>query len=428
MYKVFSGLFTAICISGVAAWYSIIGLMAIFASAKLAIAIMGAVLEVGKLVTACWVYQNWRTCPKLLKTYLTTAVVVLMLITSMGIFGFLSKAHVEQNNNLDMQMSTLGDIDTNIIRLTAELGTIENTLAKMASGDITYSRVDNLITREANELTSLRRTISTEKSEIRKRIQKEIDQLNIKLLSDITSADTQIIALNAQMKNCWGCETEKQQLSDLILRKKNRESETLITKQQLSKSLIVELVEIDKTYSDELAGVTGRLKDLKKQSTERTSTIDKDIQSLEAKIGLKRDQLLNKNIERKTIDTKYKMLEAEVGPIKYIAELVYGNNASSNRELLESAVRWVIIILVLVFDPLAIVLVIAGLSILNRSDKSIVMIDNQSSEYVMPQPDKMATPEVKEIIRSNNSKNGKLTLEQSILNSEHYLNKKNEKR
>jgi len=170
------------------------------------------------------------------------------------------------------------------------------------------------------------------------------------------------------------------------------------------------------------------LKDLKKQSTERTSTIDKDIQSLEAKIGLKRDQLLNKNIERKTIDTKYKMLEAEVGPIKYIAELVYGNNASSNRELLESAVRWVIIILVLVFDPLAIVLVIAGLSILNRSDKSIVMIDNQSSEYVMPQPDKMATPEVKEIIRSNNSKNGKLTLEQSILNSEHYLNKKTEKR
>ena len=64
-------LFTAICISGVAAWYSIVGLMAIFASAKLAIAIMGAVLEVGKLVTACWVYQNWHTCPKLLRTYLT---------------------------------------------------------------------------------------------------------------------------------------------------------------------------------------------------------------------------------------------------------------------------------------------------------------------------------------------------------------------
>ena len=84
-------LLVAIAISVVAAWYSILGLMAIFAAAAIPIAIMGAVLEVGKLVTASWLYQNWNTVPKLLKGYLTTAVVVLMFITSMGIFGFLSK-------------------------------------------------------------------------------------------------------------------------------------------------------------------------------------------------------------------------------------------------------------------------------------------------------------------------------------------------
>ena len=89
-------LLVAIAISVVAAWYSILGLMAIFAAAAIPIAIMGAVLEVGKLVTASWLYQNWNTVPKLLKGYLTTSVVVLMFITSMGIFGFLSKAHIDQ--------------------------------------------------------------------------------------------------------------------------------------------------------------------------------------------------------------------------------------------------------------------------------------------------------------------------------------------
>jgi hypothetical protein len=86
----------ALAISGVAAWYSIVGLMAIFSSAAVAIAIMGGVLEVGKLVTASWLYHNWQTAPRVLRWYLTSAVVVLMFITSMGIYGFLSKAHIDQ--------------------------------------------------------------------------------------------------------------------------------------------------------------------------------------------------------------------------------------------------------------------------------------------------------------------------------------------
>lgn len=89
-------LLVAIAISAVAAWYSIVGLMAIFAAAAIPIAVMGGVLEVGKLLTASWLYHNWKICNVLLKYYLTAAVVVLMLITSMGIFGFLSKAHIDQ--------------------------------------------------------------------------------------------------------------------------------------------------------------------------------------------------------------------------------------------------------------------------------------------------------------------------------------------
>ena len=85
-------LFVALSISAVAAYYSIVGLMAIFSASALSIAIMGAVLEVGKLITASWLYQNWKTIPKLLKYYLTSAVVVLMFITSMGCLLYTSDA------------------------------------------------------------------------------------------------------------------------------------------------------------------------------------------------------------------------------------------------------------------------------------------------------------------------------------------------
>ena len=90
-------LITALAISAVAAFYSIVGLMAIFSASAISIAVMGVVLEIGKLITASWLYQNWYKIPRLLKYYLTLAVVVLMFITSMGIFGYLSKAHIDQS-------------------------------------------------------------------------------------------------------------------------------------------------------------------------------------------------------------------------------------------------------------------------------------------------------------------------------------------
>ena len=107
-------LIVAIAIAAVAAWYSIIGLMAIFAAAAIPIAIMGGVLEVGKLVTASWLYNNWQRAPFLLKSYLTTAVVVLMLITSMGIFGFLSKAHIDQGVESGDATAKIERLDKNI--------------------------------------------------------------------------------------------------------------------------------------------------------------------------------------------------------------------------------------------------------------------------------------------------------------------------
>jgi hypothetical protein len=411
----------ALTISVISAYYSVLGLVAIFAASIIPIAIMGTALEVGKITTAVWLHLHWERANVLMKTYLTFALVLLMFITSMGIFGFLSKAHVEQNSNLDIQLSTLTEVDNSILRLDVEIANMESRVTTMSSGDISFSRVDNLISRETLELNRLRDTISSEKSEVRLRIQKEIDQLNKKLLSDIESADKQIIAINIQMKNCWNCEAEEKQLDDLTLRKSIREEETSSMKEKLSKSLASELSTIDTTYSAEMLAVKDRLRDLKSQSTDRTSLIDDQILTLETKIVQKRSQLLEKNIERRLIDTKYKMLEAEVGPIKYIAEMVYGNEASSNRELLGSAVRWVIIILVLVFDPLAIVLVIAGLTILNRSDDDdatpVEIIATVLEEPILhteqETPEQVVSDKKEDII------NTRLTPEQKELNTQH---------
>ena len=105
---------SAISISAVAALYSILGLAAIFAGAKIPIMIMGGVLEVGKLVTASWLYQNWKSVPKVLKYYLTSAVVILMFITSMGIFGYLSKSHIDAGTGTSELYVKLERLDSNI--------------------------------------------------------------------------------------------------------------------------------------------------------------------------------------------------------------------------------------------------------------------------------------------------------------------------
>ena len=109
-------LFVALLISSVAAYYSIVGLMAIFAGAKVAIAVMGIVLEIGKLVVASWTFQNWKSAPGTIRYYFIGAVVALMFITSLGIFGFLSRAHIEQSNPTILLEEQIKRIDLKVER------------------------------------------------------------------------------------------------------------------------------------------------------------------------------------------------------------------------------------------------------------------------------------------------------------------------
>ena len=109
-------LITALSISAVAIYYSVAGLVAIFAAAAVPIMIMGGTLEIGKLVTAVWLHRHWERATWWLKTYLSIAVIVLMVITSMGIFGFLSKAHIEQTSASIESVEKISQLETEIGR------------------------------------------------------------------------------------------------------------------------------------------------------------------------------------------------------------------------------------------------------------------------------------------------------------------------
>lgn len=231
-------LFVALSISAVAAYYSIVGLMAIFSAAAFSIAVMGIVLEIGKLVTASWLYQNWKTVPKVLKYYLTSAVVILMFITSMGIFGYLSKSHI--------------DASTNTSQISVKL-----------------DRVNNRIASE----------------------QKVIDRAE-RQLENLDKALERYVELGAVSKG--------------LDRRESQEGERL----------------------------------------KLTNMVNKSQEKIDEYLDQKSEYTL-----------EIKNFEVEVGPLKYISALLYGDDALT---FLENAVRWVILILVFVFDPLAVLLVVAA--------------------------------------------------------------------
>jgi hypothetical protein len=260
-------LFVALSVSAIAAWYSIIGLTAIFAAAVVPIIIMGAALEIAKITATVWLHEYWDRCRWLMKLYLTSAVIILMIITSMGIFGFLSRAHIEQ-------AAPIGDSQAQI------------------------EIIDEKIAIEQEVIEQYRRDLT-------------ILNQQIERFSELGAVSRGVTARAAQQQ-------ERQVIFDRI-----EQSQQTIT-------------------------------DLRQQRAPLAADIRK--------------------------------IETEVGPIKYIAALIYGDNPDQN--LLEKAVRWVIILLVVVFDPLAIMLVLAATeSIKWNRQRAEETVDSNQESSVTYEPD-----------------------------------------
>ena len=287
-------LLTALGISAVAAYYSIVGLMAIFSASAISIAIMGVVLEIGKLITASWLYQNWKRVPFLLKSYLTVAVVVLMFITSMGIFGYLSKAHIDQGKGV------------------AEIY-------------LKVERVDNRIETERNTIA---------------RYEKQL-----------TNLDT---ALNRYL---------------------------------------------------DLGAVSKGLAKREEQEPERRELVHL-INESQKRI----DDFLT---ERSEYQLQINSFEVEIGPIKYISALIYGDEAL---DYIDTAVRAVILTLVFVFDPLAVLLLIsANMSMQDYNEQKRKMLLRRKKELEEKNKGKVKTT-------VTNEENGmkKITKEQNGVSMSYY--------
>tara|TARA_B000000609_G_scaffold158365_1_gene156161 strand:- start:2366 stop:4291 length:1926 start_codon:yes stop_codon:yes gene_type:complete len=381
-------LLSALSISAVAIYYSIAGLVAIFAAAAIPIMVMGTVLEVGKLVTAVWLHKYWGKAVWWLKTYLSVAVIVLMFITSMGIFGYLSKAHIEQTSASLETTEKISQLETEINRY--------NNIIKKSEAKI--NKAENA---GANKNDTIQDQIDREQKRIDTaydRIQPLVKEQQNIIQQEIIRKDKKIEPYLAQVTNI---DADLQTLSDLLNRR-DRESirrlqsivgtrvdgtygsrtakqvenyrDGLIAKRE---SILQTITKIEEKDSPIITAANEEIKRLRNIAEQEIADSNKVINKLRTEIGtvetdnsteLVEEELLkikNANAEidllteeKYTIEAEYRKLEAEVGPIKYIAEFIYGEEA--DRDLLEEAVRWVIILIIFVFDPLAVLLLIAS--------------------------------------------------------------------
>jgi FtsZ-binding cell division protein ZapB len=464
-------LITALAISAVAIYYSVAGLVAIFAAAAVPIMIMGGTLEIAKLVTAVWLHKYWKQAAWWLKSYLSIAVVVLMFITSMGIFGFLSKAHIEQTSASEESIarveSIISEIDRQnaiVTRANTRIAQLENSetgadATVQAQIDKEQVRIDRAFERINPAIAQQNQIIADARTDDASRTKPYEDQLasiTAEILRLETSAkeyETKIAGLNADSSGVEPLLAQIDAIEKEIIRVTNQlqssERDQIRAGQAIigvtsdgafggntRRALVAwvaaqreritqiqgEVASVRKNATDTVDNERVRLADVVKdirtvqipalkereltmlgkidevRQTEspiittardeiqrlRTSAEQQVAQSqglinrlrsqlgdvdnateLEADIDTQQDRIKLANIEIDTLteekivlEAEYRKLEAEVGPIKYIAEFVYGEQADSN--MLEEAVRWVIIIIIFVFDPLAVLLLIAA--------------------------------------------------------------------
>jgi len=378
-------LLSALTISAIAIYYSVAGLAAIFAAAVVPIIVMGVALEVGKLVTAVWLHRYWKKATWWLKTYLSTAVLVLMFITSMGIFGFLSKAHIEQTSLSQEQVALIDTLDDKETRAQAKIDRWRGELDRLLKGEDV--RVDSLIDKEQEGLDKIYARIKGEKDAVRADAKFEIEQQQLRITQAQDRRDAEIAAAEKKFEGSLG---GSKQYEEAVTKAKNNELSVASRAQKeilaINTKLDEDLAKIDAKYAGDIKSINDRIQDLRNQANNKTTDIEGRITELEGFIETEQKAIDDVREEKFGYEKEYRKLEAEVGPIKYIAEFIYGENADN--DLLEEAVRWVIIVIIFVFDPLAVLLLIASQYTFewNRSNKEDDN-DNDGGNDPDPEPD-----------------------------------------
>jgi len=370
-------LLTALCISAVAIYYSVAGLMAIFAAAALPIMIMGGVLEVSKLVTAVWLHKYWKQAAWWLRSYLTVAVIVLMFITSMGIFGFLSSAHIEQTSASEESVARVESITSEIARQNSIIERAELRVKQLESSetgsdanvqsqidkeqeriDSAYTRINPAIAEQNEIIANVTELFQTELTRIDNELatlQGYIDAGEIKKAQGMvgTATDGAYGPKTAAAFTEWQ-DAKRAERNEWLQKIQNAAQSPTV------KAAREEITRLRARAEQQVAQSQGLINRLGAQlgQTDNAGQIQADIDEQQERIRLANTEIDTLSEERISLEAEYRKLEAEVGPIKYIAEFVYGDTA--DKDLMEEAVRWVIIVIIFVFDPLAVLLLIAA--------------------------------------------------------------------
>ena len=369
-------LLTALAISAVAIYYSVAGLAAIFAAAVIPIIIMGTVLELSKLVTVVWLHRYWHQATWWLKTYLTGAVLVLMAITSIGIFGFLSNAHVQQTAIGDNAIAQLERIESEIARQESVIARAEDNIETVqtqgvggdsniqAQIDREQERIDRAYSRAEPAIKEQRDIIERQEGRILNQINdidSEIERLDAALTNGDVATAQNIVGVEAD--GIMGPNT-RQAIEDFRTRKTQEKASLEERLSQVDNDPRVqaartEIQRIRERVENDVAQSNELINRLRSQlGTSTGEDIDTVIDEQNLRITTASETIDTLTEEKFEIESKFRQLEAEVGPIKYIAEFIYGEEADKN--LLAEAVRWVIVIIIFVFDPLAVLLLIAS--------------------------------------------------------------------
>ena len=360
-------LLSALSISGVAIFYSVIGLATIFPGAFWPVVIMGSVLEVGKLVTASWLYRNWKHTRWLLKTYLTTAVIVLICITSMGIFGFLSKAHLEQNLAEDTVTQRIEIINSKILSEETYINRQKDTIARLESTlDRTTSSNTGALDIEIQSLKDAEDKFKTLLAVETNTVKDLNDQLKttLKDLNDrLRTLDKDVSDVLTSNKSFFN---EEKAAADLKASQKDEREQIANKIAEAEKTIAIKIAEAQKRiqilkddYAKDTEKLQARIDSLRKNNVADNSGVNNDIEKAEQNIIDAQNRIDGYIVEREPLQSSMLKLEAEVGPVKYIAALAVDFGITDKVNTSE-AVRWVILIIIVVFDPLAVLLLIAA--------------------------------------------------------------------
>jgi hypothetical protein len=332
---------SGVSISLVAAYFSIVGLATMFPGSKEAIIIMGAALEVGKLIAAVWLHKNWDAAFGFLKYYLLSAVIILSGITSMGIFGFLSKSHVEHGASIEKEQAIISQIDQKISRKNEFIDQRKSLLKGLE--DRTGSNKqdnDSIILRLSERITSLK---------------EEQDSLVKAQQLLISKSESQFLELDAiideakKPKGFFGATN----YSDVL---KSQQTERLKL-ENTQEDALKKINEIQENFAKEISEVRSKIDSIQLKP-ESVSYVDPKIETYQEDIEKVYAEINDLESEKFKYGSALRALEVEIGPIKYIVGALdewLGFSVGT-----EQAIRIIIVVLIFVFDPLAILLLISA--------------------------------------------------------------------